>query len=462
MSIEEVYRSLSETAFSRWREMYLIGRRGSPRVSEYRDFLERNAVAFRWVDVDRNPLVRFLGASAALREMELPLFLFADGSTLAAESAPDQSMLEQELALARTRVQLAARVGLHARPDEELYDVVIIGAGPAGLTAAVYAASEGLRTLVVERHAPGGRAANSTRIENYPGFPLGISGRELAESTHEQAARLGAEIVVGSQMIRSWPEPDGSFGFELADEAIVRGRTLIGAMGSQYRELDAEGIDDLIGSGVYYGSAPSDVLFHRGGDLFVVGGANSSGQAALAAAEFARSVTLVVRGQSLDKSMSRYLVERCEDHPRIEIRTGTSVARVRGDGKLERIVLSDTASGEEYELPADALFILIGGVPTSLCAEGWLLRDDHGFLVTGGDVLDGERDRWKLERDPYLLESSQPGAFFAGDVRHGSIKRVASAVGEGAMAVQLVHRYLAEPTRNSGQGLSLSAPAPVD
>ncbi|HEY6836033.1 MAG TPA: FAD-dependent oxidoreductase [Gaiellaceae bacterium] len=455
MSIEEVYRSLTETVFSRWREMYLIGRRGSPRVSEYRDFLERNGVAFRWVDVDRNPLVRFLNASAALREMALPLFLFSDGSTLEAESVSDQSMLEQDLAFARTRVELANRVGLHARPYEELYDVVIIGAGPAGLTAAVYAASEGLHTLVVERHAPGGRAANSTRIENYPGFPLGISGRELAEATHEQANRLGAEIVVGSQMIRSWPEPDGSFGFELADGAIVRGRALIGAMGSEYRELEAEGIDDLIGSGVYYGSSPSDVLFHRGGDVFVVGGANSSGQAALAAADFARSVTLVVRGPSPAKSMSRYLLERCEDHPKIEIRTGMSVARVMGDGKLEQIVLAD-ASGAKHELHADALFILIGGVPTSVCADGWLLRDDHGFLVTGGDVLEGgERDRWwKLERDPHLLESSQPGAFFAGDVRHGSVKRVASAVGEGAMAVQLVHRYLADASRNAGQGPS--------
>jgi thioredoxin reductase (NADPH) len=421
-------------------ETYLIGRRGSPHVHEYRDFLERNRVSFRWIDVDRNPLVRHLEAAPALRRRPLPFFLFADGSHLEPSAGPDP-----ELAFLRTRAELAARVGLHAAPDDERYDVVIIGAGPAGLTAAVNAASEGLRTLVIERHAPGGQAGTSARIENYPGFPQGITGSELARLTHDQAVRLGAEIVVGSEMVDGWPEADGSIAFELADGAVVQGRTVIGAMGSQYRRLEAAGVDELVGSGVYYGSAPSDVLFHRDGDTFIVGGANSAGQAALHAAEFARSVTLLVRGPSLGDSMSQYLVERCDQHPRIVIRTNTAVTHALGNGRLERIVVLDRQSGAAEELRADALFILIGGEPTSSCARGWLRRDEHGFLVTGPDVLgDRARSEWPLGREPYFLESSQPGVFFAGDVRHGSVKRVASAVGEGAMAAQLVHRYFAE------------------
>jgi thioredoxin reductase (NADPH) len=421
-------------------ETYLIGRRGSPHVHEYRDFLERNRVPFRWIDIDRNPLVRHLEAAPALRSRTLPFFLFADGNHLEPSPGPDP-----DLAFVRTRAELAARVGLHAAPDEERYDVVIIGAGPAGLTAAVNAASEGLRTLVIERHAPGGQAGTSARIENYPGFPQGITGSELAQLTHDQAVRLGAEIVVGSEMVNGWAEADGTIAFELADGAVVQGRTVIGAMGSEYRRLEAAGVDELVGSGVYYGSAPSDVLFHREGDMFIVGGANSAGQAALHAAEFARSVTLLVRGPSLNDSMSQYLVERCDQHPRIAIRTNTTVTHAFGNGRLERIVVLDRQSGAAEELRADALFIMIGGEPTSSCAHGWLHRDDHGFLVTGPDVFGGKgQSEWPLEREPYFLESSQPGVFFAGDVRHGSVKRVASAVGEGAMAAQLVHRYFAE------------------
>jgi thioredoxin reductase (NADPH) len=423
--------------------MYLVGRRRSLHVSEYRDFLERNRVPFRWVDVDRNPLVRHLGASEALRREQLPFFLFPDGSHFAARSDADR-----ELALMRTRAKLAKRVGLHASPDQEHDDVVIIGAGPAGLTAAVNTASEGLRTLVIERHAPGGQAGTSARIENYPGFPQGISGSELAQSAHDQAIRLGAEIVVGTQMLQSWPE-DGSLALELVNGAVVSASALIGAMGSQYRRLMAEGVDDLIGTGVYYGSAPSEVLFHRDGDVFIVGAANSAGQAALHAAEFARSVTILVRGPSLADAMSRYLVERCESHPRIRVRTSVRVTSVSGDGKLEQITVVDRATEEAETLPADALFILIGGEPTSSCARGWLRRDQHGFLITGPDLLEDpeEHSSWPLERDPYFLESSQPGVFFAGDVRHGSVKRVASAVGEGAMAAQLVHSYFAEQAK---------------
>jgi thioredoxin reductase (NADPH) len=429
-------------------ETYLIGRHSSPHVHEYRDFLERNRVPFRWIDVDRNPLVRHLDASPRLRERTLPFFLFADGTRLEPSDDP-----EPGLAFARTRVELAKRVGLHAAPDADEYDVLIIGGGPAGLTAAVNAASEGLRTLVVERHAPGGQAGTSARIENYPGFPQGISGSELARLTHDQAVRLGAEIVVGSEMIDGGPGENGRVAFELADGAVVQGRTVIGAMGSQYRRLDAAGIDALLGSGVYYGSAPSDVLFHRDGEVFIVGGANSAGQAAIHAAELARSVTLLVRGPSLADGMSQYLVERCETHPRVAVRTNAAVTHAFGNGRLESIVVLDRRSGAAEELRADALFILIGGEPTSSCAHGWLRRDEQGFLITGPDIVHGrERGEWPLEREPYLLESSQPGVFFAGDVRHGSVKRVASAVGEGAMAAQLVHRYFAETGAPNGPG----------
>ena len=421
-------------------EVYLVGRRGSPHVPDFRDFLERNRVAFRWIDIDRNPLVRMLDGSGALEDVGLPFCLFQDGTTL--EALPDRDGVA---GFARTRAALAARVGLHAAPSLETYDVVILGAGPAGLTAAAYAASEGLSTVVVERHAAGGQAGTSARIENYPGFPQGVSGSELAQAAHEQALRLGAEIVIGSEMVESGPGADCSASLTLASGAVLRGRALIVATGSHYRRLDAEGIDALGGAGVYYGSSPSEAAFHRGGDVFIVGGANSAGQAALHAASYARSVTLVVRGSSLAARMSQYLVERCERHPGIAIRTDTKVVRALGEGKLERLVLQDVRTGAEEPVHADALFILIGGEPTSRCAKGWLRRDEHGFVMTGPDVLaNGGREQWwKLERDPYPLEGSHPGVFFAGDVRHGSTKRVASAVGEGAMAVQLVHRYLA-------------------
>jgi thioredoxin reductase (NADPH) len=425
--------------------VYVVGRRASPDVPAYRDFLTRNNVPFQWIDVERDPLVGLLGARGRLEQLGLPLFLFPDGSVLEAGSGDDH------WAYARTRGELAERVGLHARPRRDEYDVVIVGAGPAGLTAAVYAASEGLETLVVERHAPGGQAGASAQIENYPGFPRGISGAELAESAREQALGFGAEIVIGSEPIdgpikRSPIEDERrSTLVELVNGSAVRARAVIGATGSHYRRLDAPGIEELLGAGVYYGSAPGDVLFHRGGDVFIVGGANSAGQAALHAAEHARSVTLLVRGDALTTRMSAYLCDRCERHPAIRVRTNTRVACASGDGRLESLVLADTATGETEEVPADALFVLIGGAPTSRCAQGWLRRDSHGFLLTGDDLLadDETAGAWPLQRRPYELESSQPGIFFAGDVRHGSIKRVASAVGEGALAIQLVHRYLA-------------------
>ena len=419
--------------------VHVVGRRSSPRVQEYRDFLTRNSVVYRWVDVERDPLVGLLGGAAGLKGSTLPLLLFRDGSVL------EPTATDPSGSFAHVRSRLAERVGLHARPRKSSYDLVIVGAGPAGLTAAVYAASEGLDTLVIERHAPGGQAGTSARIENFPGFPAGISGRELAEAAYEQALRFGAEIVVGSDVVSARTEEDGALALGLVNGAQIRARAGIGASGAQYRRLDAPGVEALRGIGVYYGAAPHEAAFHRGGNVFVVGGANSAGQAALQLASQAASVTIVVRGSSLGARMSQYLVDRLEAHPRITVRPRSRIVRALGDGKLERLVIADDTQGEEIETSADALFILIGGSPVSERVAGWLRHDEHGFLLTGHDVLEdgGGGPSWPLDRDPYPLEASQPGVFIAGDARHGSVKRIASAVGEGAMAVQNVHRYLA-------------------
>jgi thioredoxin reductase (NADPH) len=429
------------------RDVYIVGRRHSPHVQELRDFLTRNRVAFGWVDLDHDPLVRALGARVP-DGLRMPVFVYPDGS-LTEWPADD----EDEMNLTLARAQLAERVGLHTRPDKDLYDVVIVGAGPAGLTAAVYAASEGLDTVVVEHHAPGGQAGTSSRIENYPGFPDGISGSDLAAAAFDQAVRFGAEFVIGCDFASAAADDEGYAHVTLVNGAVVRGRAGIGATGSHYRRLDAPGVKELLGAGVYYGSAPREAAYHRDGQVFVVGGANSAGQAALYLAEFAAHVTLVVRAKSLADGMSQYLVSRVEAHPRISVRTNARVVRAMGNERLEALDLDD--AGTIDSLDADALFILIGGEPTSERVD-WVRRDGAGFVLTGPDVLaDGGRGTWwKLERDPMFLESSTPGIFFAGDVRHGSIKRVASAVGEGAMAVQQVHRYLAEQKdrRSSAEG----------
>jgi thioredoxin reductase (NADPH) len=423
-------------------DVYVLGYRGSPHVQDYRDFLDRNGVANEWIDVEHDPLARFLGAPEDLRGVRLPVFLFADGSRLEPFEDTDAS-----LAFHRTRAELAERLGMHTRPAHDLYDVLILGAGPAGLTAALTAASEGLRTVVVERHVPGGQAGMSSRIENYPGFPNGLSGRELAEAAYTQAVQFGAEFVVGADLDRFHFEGP-QLALSLVNGAVMHARSGIGATGFTYRRLDAPGVDELLGAGVYYGVSPSDAVYHSGGDVFVVGGANSAGQAALHLAMHARSVTLLIRGESIYEDMSHYLAERCIEHPAISIRTRTRVLQASGETGLEAIAVVDDSNGERTTLDADALFVLIGGKPTTHRAAGLLRRDPHGFIMTGPDVLAEGADAdgasvWPLDRDPYFLESSRPGIFMAGDVRLGSIKRVASAVGEGVMAVQFVHRYLA-------------------
>ena len=465
---------------------YLIGTATTPGAADTREFLQRNGIRFHWVDVERDPLVRLLLRDRNLDNVRLPCVLFEDGSMLEPparyvsvrsfqrfHSGGEPPSAEEQQAYAETsrwRSELSERAGLPTRPRHEEYDVLVLGAGPAGLTAALYAASEGLRVVVLEALAPGGQAGTSSRIENYPGFSEGISGAELAESTYEQAVRLGAEILVAAELhhvttesgrfrpehpdLRSDKQPlgDSVAGVELTNGAAFRTRTAVVATGVHYRRLEAEGVERLIGAGVFYGSSPSEAPLYRDGEVVIVGGANSAGQAALHLAEFARHVTMVVRGDLLAQAMSHYLVERIEGHSGIEVRTRSRVVAARGGDRLETVVVADDAREEERELPADALFILIGGQPLTAGVEGWLRRDERGFLMTGPDLLeDGRRGRWwPLERDPMFLESSEPGVFVAGDVRHGSIKRVASAVGEGAMAIALIHRFLSAP-QNAGR-----------
>jgi thioredoxin reductase (NADPH) len=313
------------------------------------------------------------------------------------------------------------------------------------VTAALYAASEGLRTLVVEALSPGGQAGTSARIENYPGFPDGISGAELAESTYAQARRLGAEVLVGVELVTAGPGADGTLAMELTSGAAIRARAGIAANGAHYRRLEAPGVERLIGAGVHYAFSPGEARLCRGCDVVVVGGANSAGQAALHVADLARSVTMVCRSPSLDDGMSRYLVERIEAHAGIAVRAGSEIVEASGERRLESVRVRHAATGEEAELGAQALLVFIGAQPMTSGVAGWLERDEHGFLVAGPDLArDGKARRWPLEREPLLLESSQPGLFVAGDIRHGSVKRVASAVGEGAMATALVHRYLSD------------------
>lgn len=434
-------------------EAWVISRASSPGAQELHQLLSRNALDHRWLDIDVDPLVGMLGARERLAR-PLPVVLLADGTQIEppaeyqdARSGLDEPGVRRYQVTSRWRAEVAAGFGLPTKPRREQYDVLIVGAGPAGLTAAVYAASEGLSTLVLERMAPGGQAGTSARIENYPGFPHGITGAELAAGAYEQAVRFGAEVLIGVELLRVAPELEtGTALIELINGSQVRCRTAVVAPGVAYRRLDAPGVEELIGSGVHYGSAPAEALRYRGRDVAMVGAANSAGQAALNLAQYARKVTLLVRGSSLEKSMSRYLVDRINTCDAIDVLLDSRVVRAEGDDHLESLIVADAAAGSESRLEANGLFVLIGGVPLTAGVAGWLRRDTNGFLMTGRDILEpDERNWWPLERDPFPLESSQPGVFIAGDVRHGSIKRVASAVGDGAMAVQLIHTYLSTP-----------------
>jgi thioredoxin reductase (NADPH) len=423
-----------------WRASYrpafegirVLGTRWSPRCYELRDFLARNHVPYQWIDVELSAsdpetkrLLEALGPEAA----NLPVVLFPDGTKLL-ESVP---------------AQIAQKVGLRTRAQTSFYDLAIIGGGPAGLAAAVYGASEGLHTVMIEREAPGGQAGMSSRIENYLGFPTGLSGGDLARRAVVQAQRFGVEILSPQEAVRLRTE--GSYRIiQLADGNEISCHTLLVATGVQWRRLEAPGIDKLQGAGVYYGGGATEALSCKGEIVYVVGGANSAGQAAINFAKYAEKVVLLVRGAGLGSTMSQYLVDQVQKTPNIQIWTNASVAQAHGETRLEEISVLCSDTNQVERVPASAMFIFIGALPQT----GWLgdlvERDDRGFILTGPDLIrDGERPKgWTLDRDPFLLETNVPGLFAVGDVRHGSVKRVASGVGEGSVAVQFIHQYLSK------------------
>jgi thioredoxin reductase (NADPH) len=404
----------------------LVGHRWSQASHTVRDFLARNAAPYTWISADDPEGVRLL-ESAGVDASGVPLLVAADGT---AHASPDLATV-------------ADVAGLSTTPTADFYDLLIVGGGPAGLGAAVYGASEGLRTVLVDASATGGQAGQSSRIENYLGFPDGVSGGQLADRARRQAVRFGAEVLTARPV--SGLGVDGrARTVSFADGTSVSARAVLLATGVQYRRLPAPGVDDLIGRGVYYGSAATEADACSGQHVYVVGGANSAGQAAVFFSRFADRVTILVRGETLRTSMSSYLIEQVEGIANLDVRTCTEVAEAHGDDHLEALTLVDRRTGDSERVDAGHLFVFIGAAPRTDWLDGVVVRDDRGFVLTGPDLLvDGARPPgWHEPRDPYYLESSVPGVFVAGDVRAASVKRVASAVGEGAMAVTLAHRYL--------------------
>ena len=405
----------------------VVGHRWSEHGHDIKMFLARNYVPYRWYDIERDAEAQRLLDLAQAAPADLPLVLVPEGDALRSPSA----------------LELAGALGLRTSARQRLYDVCIVGGGPAGLAAAVYAASEGLSTVVVEREAPGGQAGQSAAIENYLGFPKGLSGSDLTQRAMAQAARFGAEMVVARDVVGFEARgPVRAVRFDGSGE--IEARALIVATGVSYRRLEAAGLEQLTGRGVYYGVNAGEASQCQGDEVYVVGAANSAGQAALNLSRFAKRVVLVVRAGTLADTMSRYLVERISSAPNIAVRYRSEVVSGRGDGHLEALTLADRDTGVTEEVPSSWLFVFIGASPRTEWLGPEVVRDDKGFVVTGQDLLGPAWvRRWPLTRAPYVLETSVPGVFAAGDVRLDSMKRVASAVGEGAMSIYLVHRYLA-------------------
>ncbi|HTX76055.1 MAG TPA: FAD-dependent oxidoreductase [Terracidiphilus sp.] len=402
----------------------VIGHRWSPRDHEVRSFLSCNHVPYRWLDVDSEEATRLL-ADRKVGVAELPVVFFPDGTVLTAPE-PDR---------------LAEKVGLKLQASQDFYDLVVVGAGPAGLAAAVYGASEGLKTLVIEPEAPGGQAGTTSKIENYLGFPAGITGADMGRRALIQATRFGAEFVTQRA---AGLRIDGQYRFvRMADGREVSSHAVLLAPGVQYRKLNVPGGERLTGRGIYYGAALVEAPSCKDEDVYLVGGANSAGQAALYFAKYARSVTMLVRGAGLAATMSKYLIDEIARTSNIVVAPQTQVVEAFGEERLEKLRLRG-AKGEQ-EVPASSLFVFIGAAPRTEWLPQEVVRDEKGFLLAGPDLrMDGKlAPEWKETREPFLLESSVPGVFVAGDVRHGSVKRVASAVGEGSIAVQFVHQYLA-------------------
>ena len=410
----------------------VLGTRWSPRAYEVRDFLARNQVPYQWIDVElasEDPEVKQVVASIGEEADHLPLTLFPDGTRMF-ESTP---------------AQIADKIGLRTRAETQFYDFAIIGGGPAGLAAAVYGASEGLKTVMIDREAPGGQAGLSSRIENYLGFPTGLSGLDLARRAVLQAQRFGVEIIAPQEAVSLRAE--GPYRIvKLANGSEISCHAALIATGVQWRRLDVPGMDRLQGAGAYYGGGTQEAIACKDETVYIVGGANSAGQAALNFAKYAAKVVILVRGDSLSATMSRYLIDQIEKTSNIQLWSHAEVAEVHGETHLEEISVLCTDTHTIERVPAASMFIYIGALPRTDWLEGTVVRDDRGFVVAGPDLIkDGKPPAgWNVDRAPFLLESSLPGVFVVGDVRHGSIKRVASAVGEGSIAVQFIHRYMAK------------------
>jgi thioredoxin reductase (NADPH) len=423
-----------------WRASYrpafegirVLGTRWSPRCYELRDFLARNHVPYQWIDAElssSDPETKRLLDALGPEVANLPVVLFPDGSKFL-EGVP---------------AEIAQKVGLRTRAQTSFYDLAIVGGGPAGLAAAVYGASEGLHTVMIEREAPGGQAGMSSRIENYLGFPTGLSGGDLARRAVVQAQRFGVEILSPQEAVSVRRE--GSYRIvRLADGSEITCHALLVATGVQWRRLEAPGVDRLQGAGVYYGGGTTEALSCKGEIVYVVGGANSAGQAAMNFAKYAERVVLLLRGDGLASTMSQYLIDQIEQTPNIQRWTHASVAEAHGITRLEEISVLCSDTNKVERVPASAMFIFIGALPRTDWLAGVVERDDRGFLLTGPDLMHGgQRPKgWALDRDPFLLETNVPGLFAVGDVRHGSVKRVASGVGEGSVAVQFIHQYLSK------------------
>jgi thioredoxin reductase (NADPH) len=435
---EENFYPVIDDLLDDWRGTYhppfdgirVLGHRWSPESYAVREFLARNQIPYQWFDLETsgtNAEVGRLAKSLGDEVSHLPVVLFPDGSTLTQPSA----------------VQLAEKLRLRVRADLAFYDLVIVGGGPAGLAAAVYGASEGLKTVMIEREAPGGQAGMSSRIENYLGFPSGLSGADLARRAVTQARRFGVEIL-SPQAATAIRVEGPSRIVKLADGNEIGCKVLLLAMGVSYRKLDVPGAERLQGRGLYYGSAMTEAMACRGEDVYIIGGANSAGQAAMYFAKYARRVVMLVRGESLSASMSQYLIDQIKQTENIQVETHSHVVEVHGDARLDAISIHCKDSGQTEKVPAASLFVFIGAAPLTDWLAGVVERDERGFILTGNDLMhDGKRpEGWTPERDPYLPETSVPGIFAVGDVRHGSVKRVASGVGEGSIAVQFIHQYL--------------------
>jgi thioredoxin reductase (NADPH) len=405
----------------------VLGSQWSPQSFAAKEFLSRNRVPYEWVDVDQDPAARALAESLTKDLTRLPVVVFPDGSHL----------------VVPTTAELATKAGLHTHATRPFYDVIVVGGGPAGLANAVYAASEGLRTVLVESQAAGGQAGTSSMIENYLGFPAGVTGADLAQRATMQARKFGAELLMGQEVVGLRREDPYRI-VKLGDGTELTAYTVVITTGMTARTLDAPGVEALNGRGVYYGAAMTEAARCRGKEICIVGGANSAGQGALFFSRYASRVTMLIRANDLLPMMSRYLADRIRTTPNVDVICGVEVACVNGDGSLASVVIRSLESGEQRTMPCVAMFVFIGVQPHTDAFAGVLERDEAGFVITGADLPKehGRPRGWTLERDPFMFETSIPGVFAAGDVRAGANRRVAAAVGEGSAAIYSVHRYL--------------------